>query len=296
MKTSRRREHVRLADLSVRILLPLWLALAALMVSAAVHFASVHHLGADAHAYWLAGRHNDLYQQGPMTANAYLYSPAFKQVIWPLAQLPWPAFLAVWMAAQAVVFAWLLRPIGWAWGVPAFLLCGFEIMNGNIMAFLAAALVIGMRRPVAWTLPLFTKVIITFGPLWYLVRRDWPALFRFAAAAALVVAISALIDPSAWREWLHFLANQRSANATLPYRAALGLVVVWWAARRDRPWLLAPAMVLVSPVLHGAVYLTMLAAIPRLRSGSMVTHASTPASQQASRARGGDYLESCSPA
>jgi hypothetical protein len=267
LATRRQRHDVRPSDLGIRTLWPLWVALAALMARAVMYFSSVHQVGVDAHAYWLAGRHDHLYGRPPMMRDAFLYSPAFKQVIWPIAQLPWPCFYALWALAEAAAFAWLVRPLGWAWGVPIVLLCGFEVIAGNIMGFLAVAVVLGMRRTVAWSLPLLTKVVIGFGPLWFAVRRDWAAVGRVAGATAAIVAVSIAIAPGDWAAWVRFLAHNTGADPSLPFRfvAAAGLVV--FAARREKAWLLAPAVVLASPVLHGVVqYLTVLTAIPRLRA------------------------------
>lgn len=53
-----------------------------------------------------------MYGLPPNTADAYLYSPAFAQLIWPLAQLPWPLFVAAGAVAGFALYAWLLRPLG----------------------------------------------------------------------------------------------------------------------------------------------------------------------------------------
>ena len=261
------RQNVRLRELDVRVLIPLWIALAMFMARAVVYFASQHHLGVDAHAYWLAARHGHPYGAAPNTADAYLYSPAFVQTIWPLARLPWPAFFAIWAAAEAFVFAWLLRPLGWAWGVPAFLLCGFEIEQGNINAFLALALVAGTRAGAPWAVPALTKITNTLGPIWYLARRDWAALIRFALTVAAIVAISIAISPHQWVDWVKFLDKQHSGGIGLPLRVGSAIAITVFAARKRTTWLLAPAMVLASPVLQGVgEYLSLLAAIPRLRA------------------------------
>lgn len=264
---TRVRRDVRLSELPIRVLLPLWLALAAFMGRMVAYFAAEHELGLDAHAFWLAGRHADLYGRAPMTRDAYLYSPAFKQVIWPFAQLPWPAFYALWMIAESTAFIWLLRPLGWAWGVPAFLLCGFEIVGGNTLGFLAVVLVAGMRKPALWSFAVLTKVVVAIGPVWFAARREWSSVGKVAIATTAVVAVSVAIAPADWLAWVRFLLDHRHADSTLSIRLAVALVVVVVAARRDTPWLLAPAMVLASPIIHGlGVYLALLTAIPRLRS------------------------------
>ena len=261
------KSRVRLADLGIRHLWPLWIALGLFMYEGIATFAGAGRYGIDAHAYWLTGHHHQLYGAAPSTADAFLYSPAFAQLVHPLTALPWPAFYGVWVCLEAAAFVWLLKPLGWAWGVPAFLLCGFEIYQGNVIGLLAVTLVIGMgRAPEAWAFPALTKVTITLGPLWFLARGQWRSLARAAAATAVVVAISAAINPGAWADWLQLLLHHPGLDPSLPYRIVAAAGVAVYAARRDRMWLLAPAMVLATPVTHGlGQYLTLLAAIPRLR-------------------------------
>jgi hypothetical protein len=262
-----RKGQTRLRDLSVPVLIPLWLALAALMARAAFYFGSRHQLGVDAHAYWLTGNHAQLYGPPPNAHDAFLYSPAFAQLVWPLTQLPWGVFIAVWIVGETAAFAWLLKPLGLAWGVPALLLCVFEIEQGNITGFLALALVLGMRRPGAWALPLLTKVLVCIGPIWFVARGEWRALRTFAVTTALIVGVSVAISPHLWTDWIGFLFDHRGSDpsAVLRFVAAAACVVV--AARRNKPWVLAPAMILASPLLTGiGEYLSLLAAIPRLRA------------------------------
>ena len=48
-------------------------------------------IGLDSHAYWLAAREPDTwYTRPPAYRDAFLYSPAFGQVLQPLSVLPWP--------------------------------------------------------------------------------------------------------------------------------------------------------------------------------------------------------------
>lgn len=229
--------------------------------------------GYDSHAYWNAAQDLDhLYDRPPLARDAYLYSPAFVIVLWPLAQLPWPAFAVCFSALLAVCFFWLLRGVPPFWFVPALLACVPEVLTGNVYALMAVAMVFGVRHGAPWTFPLLTKVtpgILGLGFL--LVRREWRQ-FVYALACTLgVVAVTALILPGAWSEWIQFLIEQRASRAVaaiipLPVRvvgAVLAVVLVWIAARRDRFWLLPVAAVLVSPTL-GPNSLTLLAAVPRL--------------------------------
>lgn len=270
--TAASRRRVRLRDLGVRHLLPLWLAVGYFMYNGLGVFARRGRYGIDAHAYWLTGHDAALYGRPPSSLDAFLYSPAFAQVVHPLALLPWPVFYGTWVTVEALAFAWLLKPLGWAWGVPAFLLCGFEIYQGNIVALLAVALVLGVRRfPEIWALAALTKVVVAVGFVWFAVRGEWRNLVRALAATALIAAVSFAVDPALWHHWIRQLLTARGSDSTLPYRVGAGLLLAGYAARRNRPWLLAPAMFLANPVTNGVgQYLTILAAIPRLRAEQRV--------------------------
>ena len=74
---------------------------------------------------------------------AYLYSPAFAQLIRPLTILPWPVFVTVWTAFNLAIVWWLLG----RWSLPAmlFIPIPFEIVSGNVHLMYAAAIVLGFR-------------------------------------------------------------------------------------------------------------------------------------------------------
>jgi len=222
-------------------------------------------LGADAHAYWLTGRHTHLYGPGPRHLDAFLYSPAFATLVWPLTHLAWPLFLGLWVIAEATTFAWLLAPLGWRWSVPLLIACTPELLLGNIYAFLALAAVVGIRHPSAWTFPLLTKLTPALGFVWFAARREWGALTRAVVATVALVTVSVALTPGAWSQWARFILHHGGESGTSLYpRVAAGIVLVVVAAKADRPWLLAPAMLLASPVLGGFFPFTLLSAVPRL--------------------------------
>lgn len=224
--------------------------------------------GADARAYWLAGRAAHPYSSPPRTLDAFLYSPAFAQMTRPFASLSWPAFLTVWVILEAAVFYWLLRPLGGAWVLPLLLCCAPELVMGNVNAFLALAVVVGMRRPAAWVFPALTKVTPGIGLLWFAARREWRACFVALLSVLALTAISFLLAPSLWREWVTFLVESRGAGGrSVLVRAATAAVVIWFAGARDRRWVIAPALLLATPVVSG-LSATLLTAVPRLTGGS----------------------------
>jgi len=228
--------------------------------------------GSDCHAYWLAWR-GPMYTVGPSTADAYLYSPLFAQALWPLAQVPWPVFAGLVFALDAVLLAWLLRPLGWAWSVPLWLAGLPEVVAGNVDILLALVALVGLRRPLAWALPALTKVTPTLGPLWFLIRREWRQL-AIAVVGTLVVALPSLVlAPALWRAWFHFLLAHAGESQIalglhlsppLLVRLPIGLALLAWGAVRDRRWTIPVAMLVCTPVLwHGSF--TVLAALPRMR-------------------------------
>jgi hypothetical protein len=222
--------------------------------------------GLDSHVYWATAHRSDLYSERPGVLDAYLYSPVFSMLVWPLAKLPWAAFQAVWMAAEAAAFAWLLKPLGLRWGFPAFCFCMLEIAVGNIYAFLAVVAAVGLRYPAAWALPLLTKITPGLGPIWYAARRDWRSLTVSLAVTAILAAVSFVIAPHDWLGWFRFLTNHQGENQLfLPVRAVSAILLTVLAARRNLVWVIAPAMLLANPmVFHSLMALTMLAALPRL--------------------------------
>lgn len=228
-------------------------------------------LGTDsAHAYWHAWQ-QDLYGPGPGSPDAYSYSPLFAQVLRPLTLLPWPVFLAVWSLVLGAALWWLLRPLDGAW---RWLALGYTVPAavaiGNIEPLLAVAAVVGMQRPAAWAFPLLTKVTPGLGPVWFAVRGEWRRCALALGATLALVAASAVLDPSLWERWVAFLADSSGTTRVrylpLPLRLVLAVLLVAWAARSGRRWLVPVAMVFAMPLWSSGVLL-LLAAVPRLRRG-----------------------------
>ena len=145
--------------------------------------------GIDSHAYWAAWR-GEMYDEAPATRDAFLYSPAFAQAIWPLAQLPWPVFATLWGLAATATVIWLALGAGRAWVVPLSLLGTLEVLTGNVNWILALVAVLGLRHPGLWTIALLTKVTPALGPLWFLARGEWRKLAHAVGWAVAVTTVS----------------------------------------------------------------------------------------------------------
>lgn len=247
-------------------ILGLWIGGLALAFMTVSYYLTGHRLVGDGHAYWLTGQSwFRPYAQPPNTKDAYLYSPAFAQLISPLTHLPWPAFASLWVCAETTAFLWLLRPLGWRWALPLVLWCTPELVIGNVLGFIAVALVLAIAHPAAWSAMLLTKPTFGVGALWHLARGEWR---RFAIAASVtcgIAVVSFAIEPTLWKSWVHFLlAHSGESIWFFPGRLAVAVALVIIAARTRRPWLLAVALVFATPVLAGSPSLTVLAAVPRL--------------------------------
>ena len=228
----------------------------------------------DAYAYWTTrdGVFYDTATTGRI--GAYLYSPAFAQLLTPLVWLPLAAFTAIWTALNSATLWFLLR----RWALPSllFLPIALEIISGNVHLLYAAAIVIGFRWPATWALMFLTKVTPGIGVLWFLVRREWWSLTIALGSTTAIAVVSYLLDPGQWARWIELLRSDASVagNATfttvgwyLPIALAPRLVVaaalIAYAAWTDRRWLVPIGVVLAMPVVW-LNSLAVLAAVPAL--------------------------------
>ena len=163
--------------------------------------------GQDAIAYWSMSIADPYARAEWTTPGAFVYSPAFAQLIAPLAALPWLTFIALWTALQLLAVRHLAGPRLLAIGV---VVAAAEIAGGNISLFLAVAIVVGFRWPAAWAFVVLTKVTPAVALLWFAVRGEWRSFAIATGATALVVAVSAVIAPGAWVEWLDVWGARRA--------------------------------------------------------------------------------------
>ena len=137
---------------------------------------------------------------------AYVYSPAFLQLVSPLTALPWQAFMAVWTAILIGAVRFLTGPRLLAAGL-LFPFTLMEVAGGNVSLLLAVAIVVGFRWPAAWAIVLLTKITPGIGLLWFAVRREWRHLAIALGATAAIVAVSALMLPQQWRDWVDVMSR-----------------------------------------------------------------------------------------
>ena len=229
--------------------------------------------GFDAHAYWNVDLHN-LY--GASSANtsdfdAFRYTPAAGQLFAVFHVLPWEVFFALWFAAMIGALIWLT---GRTWLVLlAFPPIPLELFHGNIHLFMAVAIVLGFRWPAAWAFVALTKVSPAVGALWFAFRGEWRKLAIAAAASVAIAAISFVIAPDLWRQYVATMVDNLDYDPGHPYpvpiplpiRLVASAAIVWWGARSDRRWTVPVAATLSLPIIwfHGLAVLV--AAIPLWR-------------------------------
>lgn len=202
----------------------------------------------DAHGFWNAWQ-GGLYDIPWRETGAYVYSPVFAQVLWPLTLLPWPVFAALWTGASVAALFWMGVP--WMIAFPGVV---DDILRGNIHTLMAAAIVLGFRYPGSWAFLLLTKVTPTIGLAWFAIRREWRRLAWALGVTAALVVVSFVFSADLWRQWFSLLADNAGATARiqvvpLPLAVrvvvALGMVVI--ASRWRVAWLVPIAVMLALP-------------------------------------------------
>ncbi len=132
--------------------------------------------GMEAISYWANHLHAPYLHSDWTKPGAYVYSPAFLQLLSPLAALPWGVFMGVWTAIMLLAVRFLTGPRLFALGA---LLAIVELSGGNISLLLAAAMVIGFRYPAALGVRDPDQGHARYRPV--VVRRPWrvaPAVDR----------------------------------------------------------------------------------------------------------------------
>ena len=207
----------------------------------------------EAWCYWIPSI-LDPYRQSDWTSPvAYVYSPAFLELIAPLRALSWTVFVGVWTALLLGAVVYLTGPRLLWLGV---LVAAAELYGGNISLFLAVAIVLGFRWPATWAFVLLTKVTPGIGLLWFALRREWRNLGIALAATAVVAGGSAMVMPLAWQQWVHVLIANAGRDGTwaavpiaLWVRLPAAVALVTWGARTDRRWTVPVASMLALPAL-----------------------------------------------
>ena len=240
-----------------------WAGLSILGVAVLIAVFQVHGPGFDFYAYWNVDPRNPYVVQ--VDFGSFKYAPP---LAWPATVLhlvPFDIARLGWLGLDVALLVWLTGRWALAWC--AFLPVSSELFHGNVHLVMAALLAAGWSS----LLPLAKPSTIVVAVADLALGRGRVAL----VLAVAVVAVSLVVQPATWVEWIHYLL-QISPEFGGDARIAIPLVVrmmvataLSFAAWRWRtPWLLAPALALSLPIMwiHG---LSVLAAIPRLRRAAV---------------------------
>lgn len=202
----------------------------------------------DARGFWIAW-HGGLYDIPWGENEAYVYSPAFAQLLWPFTLLPWPVFAGLWTLAAIGCLFWMRVP--WMIAFPGVI---DDILRGNIHVFLAASIVLALGFGGAWAFGMLTKVTPGIGLLWHAVRLEWRPLAMAAGITGAIFLVSFALSSALWLEWFGLLAENADTTARirviplpLLVRLPIAAALIAFAARTDRAWLLPIGIMIALP-------------------------------------------------
>ena len=229
----------------------------------------------DVYAYWTtrAGLDYSATQQG--VTGAYLYSPAFAQLIAPLTALPWTAFAAIWTILVAAPLAWLAGRHALVLLVlpPVFM----SVALGQLDLAFAAVVTLGLRWPALWALPILTKVTPGIGLLWFFVRGEWRSLGIALGTSIATVVVSAAVSQHAWSSWISMLARMDFPQLggglwflplPLVFRLFVSGALIAWGAATDRRWVLPVGVCLSLPTVWLNSPTILIAILPLAAAGA----------------------------
>ena len=248
----------------------------------------------DVSVLWRA-RLDELYTGAEGDQIAYLYSPSFAQILEPFRSVPVETFVLLLrltaLASLAYLARWLTLPLLLTLPVLG------ELLVGNIHLQLALAVALTFRYPAAWAVPLLTKPSLGIGLVWYAVRREWRQLGIALAVTAGFVAVSFVIAPTLWFDWIVTMANSSGPLDPELARQAIGIplfarlliagVLVAWGARGNRRWTLVVGTCIALPTLW-IVGLSMLVGLARFGPTRRATDRSRQANGGDDRIRTGE--------
>lgn len=241
------------------------------------------HIPFDARFYWDAI--GDPYAGG---LGHYVYPPPLAQMLEPLRVLGWSLFIVPWttllFASLGFLlgrFVWIalgLGMLGLAVDLPLVVEPLGAALIGNVTLPMTAAVVLGMRHPAWFAVPLLTKITPGIGVLWFAFRRDWRRFAIALAVTAAVVALSFALSPAAWVDFAALAMSGAGASENgvpivgppLPIRLGAAVALIWWGARTDRPWVVpvASGLSLVGFYGIGSWVVVSLGSIALMRSDS----------------------------
>lgn len=246
-------------------------------------------MGFDIVAYWTVNLAQP-YGGNVGDLGFFAYSPPMALVLAPFTALPWFAFAAGWYALLVAALVFMGR--GMTLMLLAFPPVAIDLYHGNIHLLLAAAIVLGMRWPAAWSFVLLTKVTPGIGLLWFAARREWRSLGIALGATAAIVLVTAVFLPTQWMGWVSMLTQSAGTPPPWPalpiplwLRLPVAAAIVLWGARRDARWTVPVAAALALPALWPGGFAILAACWPLRHRAEATAAAATRMAESPSNAR-----------
>ena len=160
---------------------------------------------ADVHAYYDAATRLNaglpLYEQAASTNQAefYRYPPLFAIAFRPLALLPFDTAAIIWEAIVIASFGlllWWLRPGKRGWLMVGILAMPIFWSLSIGQAQVPMTLLMALGAPWSIALAANLKVLPALVAIWWIGRRDWRSLARFAGWMALLGIIQLVLAPT----------------------------------------------------------------------------------------------------
>ena len=174
---------------------------------------------ADEHAYWLAAQRllsgQPLYDPTAtsITPYAFWYPPIVAQVLAPVAFLvPSAVFGWLWIVLMLGCLWWLAgRDILVALAMCAFPPIAVEFVSRNVHLIIAVVLVLGLRRWGGWfSVGAAIKLAPVLGIPYLALRGRVRDAVVATAFGAVLLLVSVLLGPEAWRQFLDTLSCPRT--------------------------------------------------------------------------------------
>jgi hypothetical protein len=236
-------------------------------------------------AYWIAGHR--LAAGEPIYADpsvafepfAFHYVPAVAQVLAPITLVVPAVPFLIGFRALLLLALWHMagRRMLELLAMLAFVPIAVSLRVENVEIFMAFAVVVGLARwPWAFMLGALVKVSPGLGLVYLAVQRRWRDVAVSAVLGVAVVAVSYLLAPDLWRQWLAAISGRSdvvgNSIVPLPYsvRAIAGFVlavVAGLVGRRRGELLLVGAVTIANPGLSLQGFAVLAAAVPIWRAG-----------------------------
>jgi hypothetical protein len=253
------------------------LVLAVLGALTATAFLATNIAPVDSYLYYQTAHATQIYGTvwGTSGDALFVYPPPLVNVVRVLSIAGWAPWLLIWTTLLAVCYA-CVRWVGVLAVIIGFVgsatsstvlpiaVPGGYLFIGNVQALIMAAIVLGLRYPAMWAVPLLTKIGPGIGILWFAVRGEWRNLAIAVGATAAIAAVSLAIDFGAWGDWVRFVFTNVGTPSPIPVvpipgwiRFPAAILLIVWGARTNRPWVLPIACGICSFALYEWSYLAI---------------------------------------